>query len=312
MVAPGHQPVCLSSVVRLLLPTAYIQQQGPAQGVTIRNCNFRSVGRSGWAIATEYYLAESVAVNRTKPFYQSVTIEDCTFDVSHSLVDCHPSVVLDGLVFGFFGRSALTHTHTLTRTHTHTHAQDSVFDRAAIIGFGVDGIPPAEDWPSNRVTLRRSVFAGNKNDGAAGTADFLGLLSFDAFVEVVVEDVCFDDNETPSGSFMEIKNTDSTVTGIYGGDTSVFSGNVTVESCVDGTLLATVDETVCETADGTFEQCPLTMTNAPTTAPNVGSTPGPTVEPIDDPSTAFSLWGMMTGFWAFTALSTVAAIWILL
>ena len=27
MVAPGHQPVCLSSVVRLLLLTAYIQQQ---------------------------------------------------------------------------------------------------------------------------------------------------------------------------------------------------------------------------------------------------------------------------------------------
>eukprot|EP00977_Amphora_coffeiformis_P014948 scaffold4267_cov168-Amphora_coffeaeformis.AAC.1 len=223
-----------------------ITLQGPAQNVTIRNCNFQSVGRSGWAIATEYYLAESVAVNRTEPLYQSVTIEDCTF-------------------------------------------QDSVFDRAAVIGFGVDGTPPVEDWPSNRVTLRRSIFSGNVNDGAAGTADFLGLLSFDDFVEVVMEDVCFDDNQTPSGSLIEVKNLESTVTGVYGGGTSVFSGNATDEFCIDGTLLARVDDIGCVPTDGSFAQCPLAEATVPTMAPQamgaitampVEDTAGPTDAPI--------------------------------
>lgn len=60
----------LRRLVRSLYPP------GPRRGVIVKNCVFDSVGTAGWAIATEYYLAESVDKNRTEPLYQSLTVED--------------------------------------------------------------------------------------------------------------------------------------------------------------------------------------------------------------------------------------------
>jgi hypothetical protein len=52
----------------------------PGMDMMVRNCDFSSVGTSGWAIAAEYYASEAVLYPNTTA-YSSLTIEDCTFSV---------------------------------------------------------------------------------------------------------------------------------------------------------------------------------------------------------------------------------------
>ena len=150
-----------------------------------------------------------------------------------------------------------------------------MYDRAAIIGFAVDRPPPNDTAmiPSpNVVSIKRCTFAGNTNTGTGGTANFKALLSFADFFEVDIEDVCFDDNGTPSGSLMEIESLDSTVAGVYSMDgTAVALGD---PECMGSVLIASTEvATTCVSPDASscFDE-EITMMDpsaAPTPVPDI-------------------------------------------
>lgn len=54
----------------------------PGTNIVIKNCDFQTVGLSGWAIASEYYDEEAQLQLNNATLYQSVTIQDCNFTVS--------------------------------------------------------------------------------------------------------------------------------------------------------------------------------------------------------------------------------------
>lgn len=112
------------------------------------------------------------------------------------------------------------------------------------------------------ITLKDLYFTGNSNSGVGGTGGFKALITTEDFVSVTAENLCFVDNETPTGSVMDLQGPETTLGNIYASGTAS-SGE---EDCVDGIIEGG------ECTEGiTIDSCPLDEDDTSTSEEPSGS-----------------------------------------